>query len=68
MVNDPRERFNLHGQPQYASIQQEMAAKLGQFFDEYADRKYDIWKGGRSKARRLFAPVGHPDYRPLCER
>ncbi len=65
MTNDPNERFNLHGQRQYASIQGEMAEKLGRFFDEYADPQYDIWKGGRSKARRLLAPPGHPDYRPL---
>ena len=65
MVNDPQERFNLYGQPQHASIQQEMAEELRRFFEEYADPQYDIWKGGRSKARRLLAPVGHPDYRPL---
>lgn len=67
MKNDPHERFNLFGQPAYASIQTELAQKLGGFFDEYADPQYDIWKGGRSKARRLVAPVGHPDYRPLNE-
>ena len=65
MENDPHERFNLFGQPELASVQTEMAAKLDAFFDEYADPQYDIWKGGRSKARRLVAPAGHPDYRPL---
>ena len=65
MANDPHERFNLFGQPQLADIQQTMAAKLDKFFAEYADPQYDIWKGGRSKARRLVAPKGHPDYRPL---
>ena len=65
MANDPHERFNLFGQPECANIQQEMMKKLNDFFDEYADPEYDIWKGGRSKARRLVAPEGHPDYRPL---
>jgi len=65
MVNDPHERFNLYGQPAHADIQQSMAMKLDAFFAQYADPQYDIWNGGRSKARRLVAPEGHPDYRPL---
>lgn len=65
MENDPHERFNLFGQPDHAGIQKTLAKKLDDFFDQYADPEYDIWKGGRSKARRLHAPEGHPDYRPL---
>ncbi len=68
MVNDPQERFNLFGQPAQAEIQRKMATELDSFFAEYADPQYDIWKGGRSKARRLVAPEGHPDYRPLRNR
>ena len=64
MANDPHERFNLFGQPVHADVQEEMAGRLDTFFAEYADPQYDIWKGGRSKARRLVAPEGHPDYRP----
>lgn len=56
MTNDPHERFNLFGQPQVASTQKMMEQKLHQFFDTYADPKYNLWKGGRSKARRLVAP------------
>ena len=65
MVQDPHERFNLFGQPEHAEIQQTLAQQLDEFFAEYADPQYDIWKGGRSKARRLVAPEVHPDYRPL---
>jgi arylsulfatase A-like enzyme len=65
MESDPHERFNLFGQSPLASVQKQMAEKLDAFFDEFADPEYDIWKGGRSKARRLVAPEGHPDYRPL---
>ncbi|MDP6059938.1 MAG: hypothetical protein QGH33_13650, partial [Pirellulaceae bacterium] len=65
MANDSYERVNLFGQPQHADIQRAMAVKLDGFFAEYADPQYDIWKGGRSKAHRLLAPEGHPDYRPL---
>lgn len=53
MKNDPMERFNLFGQADTMAIQSEMIHKLNAFFDQYADPEYDIWKGGRSKSRRL---------------
>ena len=65
MKNDPHERFNLYGQPHVASEQAKLAEQLYAFFDEYAEPEYDIWRGGRSKARRLYAPEDHPDDRPL---
>lgn len=52
MQSDPRERFNRFGQPDSLDIQAELAKKLDQFFATYADPQYDIWKGGRSKAKR----------------
>lgn len=63
MQADPHERFNLYGQEGYQQIQLAMARQLDEFFDEYADPQYDIWHGGRSKATRLVAPEGHPDFR-----
>lgn len=63
MEIDPMERFNLFGQEEYAEVQSELASRLYSFYDEYADPEYDIWKGGRSKARRHHAPKEHPDYR-----
>ena len=68
MAGDPHERFNLYGQEQHADVQRQMAERLDAFFARYADPQYDIWKGGASKARRLYAPPGHPDYRPLRPR
>lgn len=53
MQADSRERFNLFGQPGTAGIQAELAKRLDEFFARYADPKYDIWKGGTSKAKRL---------------
>jgi len=49
---DPRERFNLFGQRGTETRQAELAQRLDRFFAEYADSQYDIWKGGRSKAKR----------------
>ncbi len=51
MRRDPQERFNLFGQAAQAGKQEEMARRLNEFFAKYADPQYDIWKGGRSKAR-----------------
>lgn len=52
MQNDPRERFNLFGQLGTQETKTTLAQKLDAFFDEYADPKYNIWKGGGSKAKR----------------
>ena len=65
MANDPHERLNLFGQPNLAATQEQLASQLDAYFAAYANPEYDIWKGGRSKARRLYAPKGHPDHRPL---
>ncbi len=53
METDPQERFNLYGQPGTEETREAMATELAAFFEKYADPQYDIWRGGRSKARRL---------------
>jgi arylsulfatase A-like enzyme len=55
MKADPRERFNLVGQAGAESKRSELAKRLDEFFARTADPQYDLWKGGRSKARRLKA-------------
>jgi arylsulfatase A-like enzyme len=50
MKNDARERFNLFGQPGTEATRAQLARQLDGFFATYADPKYDIWKGGGSKA------------------
>lgn len=57
LQSDPHERFNLFGQPGLAEKQTEMTARLEARFDRYADPEYDLWKGGRSKAK-LHTPRG----------
>jgi arylsulfatase A-like enzyme len=49
---DPRERDNLYGQPGTEAKRDELAKRLDDFFARTADPRYDIWKGGRSKAKR----------------
>jgi len=55
MENDPHERFNLYGQPGTEATRADLARQLDAFFSRYADPKYDIWKGGNSKAKRHTA-------------
>ena len=52
MTADPRERFNLYGQPGMEEVRARLAQRLDAFFAQYADPQYDIWKDGRSKAKR----------------
>ena len=35
------------------SMTKEMSGKLDAFFQTHADLQYDLWKGGRSKAKRV---------------
>ncbi len=53
MRTDGQERFNLFGQKETQNKRKELAERLDQFFATYADTKYDLWKGGRSKASRV---------------
>jgi arylsulfatase A-like enzyme len=52
MQTDPQERFNQYGQPGTEEIKTDLAQQLDAFFNRHADPKYDIWKGGGSKAKR----------------
>jgi len=53
LAADPGEKVNLYGQPKYQAIQQELKETLFEFFDKYADPKYDLYRGGGSKTRLL---------------
>jgi arylsulfatase A-like enzyme len=55
MQKDPRERVNLYGQPGLDTIRDDLDQRLAAFFQQYADAQYDLWQGGRSKAKRLPA-------------
>lgn len=52
MTEDPQERFNLNGQPGMEEITASLALRLDAFFSAHRDPQYDIWQGGRSKAKR----------------
>jgi arylsulfatase A-like enzyme len=50
LTRDPGERRNLFGNPEQADVQRELQQRLDAFFKRYADPKYDLWRGGISKA------------------
>jgi arylsulfatase A-like enzyme len=53
MQRIPAEHFNQYGQPGTEQPKAELEKKLSEFFRAYADPQYDIWQGGRSKAKRV---------------
>ena len=54
LTNDSGERSNLADRPTHADRQRELRERLRVFFDRYADPKYDLWRGGKSKHQSNF--------------
>jgi arylsulfatase A-like enzyme len=50
---DPHEKFNLYGQPDNSTIQEELKGRLDAFFTQYAEPKYNLYQDGTSKASLL---------------
>jgi hypothetical protein len=40
---------NVAGQPEYSHVVEELHQKVTEFFRQYSDSKYDIWKAGQAK-------------------
>jgi len=54
LARDPGETRNLVDDPEYARIVAELDARLTEFFDRYADPRFDIWRGGTAKATLFY--------------
>jgi arylsulfatase A-like enzyme len=52
LKSDPGERQNLADQPAHTALQQQLRDRLQKFFDRYADPRYELSRGGTSKAER----------------
>jgi arylsulfatase A-like enzyme len=50
LVNDPDERKNLAQDPEYADVVAKLSARLNEFFSDYANPRWDLWKGGTVKS------------------
>lgn len=57
LKSDPGERRNLIGQQDLAAMHKHLHRRLEEFFDRYADPKYDLRRGGKSKAPLLSRPA-----------
>jgi len=55
--NDPGERLNLYADERLAGIRSDLRRRLQRFFERYADAKWDLWKGGKSKSGLLTAEL-----------
>ncbi len=55
LSEDPGELKNLIDQPAVESVQNDLRERLHRFFDRYADPKYDLAKGGTTKAQFLIS-------------
>jgi len=67
LKSDPGEQKNLAGQDEHAKIQEQLGNRLEAFFSRYADPRYDLWRGGRSKSHLLTLPqepLPKPDKSP----
>jgi arylsulfatase A-like enzyme len=52
LIRDAEERHNVVDQSAHAAKQAELRGRLEEFFNRYADPKYDLSRGGKSKAPR----------------
>jgi arylsulfatase A-like enzyme len=50
---DPGEKNNLFEKAEYQDIREQLQARLHRFFNRYADPKYDLSRGGKSKTPLL---------------
>ena len=49
LVADPDEMENVYGKRGYKKIAEELDKKVVRFFEQYADPRHDLWKGGSPK-------------------
>ena len=61
LASDPYEKFNLYGQPGMQSVSDQLRMRLEGFFEQYAEAKYDLYRGGGSKSSLL----SHKGPRPV---
>ena len=56
LENDPDERKNLAQDPEYAEVVAKLCTRLDEFFSDYSDPRWDLWKGGvvKSNSTRPF--------------
>jgi arylsulfatase A-like enzyme len=68
LLNDPDERTNLAQMSDFAEVVTKLDARLDAFFAEYANPRWDLWKGGVAKSNStrpfLWKEVWGDDWKP----
>jgi arylsulfatase A-like enzyme len=68
LVSDPDERKNLAQDPEYADVVAKLSVRLDEFFTDYANPRWDLWKGGTVKSNStrpfLWKEVWGDDWAP----
>ncbi|MDP6674451.1 MAG: DUF4976 domain-containing protein [Gammaproteobacteria bacterium] len=54
LTQDPGETHNLATDPDHRAIMQQLDTQLTEFFDRFADPRFDIWHGGTAKATLFY--------------
>jgi arylsulfatase A-like enzyme len=54
LASDPGETRNVVDDPKLRATVAELDARLTEFFDDYADPRFDIWNGGTAKATLFY--------------
>ena len=71
MKADPEQNRNIVDDPAYREVVTELDARLTAFFAEYADAKYDLWRGGGAKGSvdrpERYKHLYGPDWTPETE-
>ena len=50
LTSDPDERENKAGKIESTKIEELLTSKLNDFFNKYADPRFDLWNGGTVKS------------------
>jgi arylsulfatase A-like enzyme len=61
LVSDPEEQHNLIKDPQFADVISSLDKRLTDYYLEYSDPKYDLWRGGAAKGILLDRHYGRND-------
>ena len=67
--DDIEERNDLSNEPDFESVFQELSEKVESHFNEYADPKFDLWRGGTVKSNTsrpwLWKDAWGEDWKPV---
>ncbi|MCZ6831996.1 MAG: sulfatase-like hydrolase/transferase [Gammaproteobacteria bacterium] len=71
MEIDPRQQNNMIAEPAYQATVAELSGRLGRFFHQYVNSRYDLWQGGTAKGSvirpKIFKQLYGSQWAPEAE-